>query len=77
MGNLTNKEKEMLEFIKAYMKEYGTTPSFRDIGNALNMYSLNTVYTHFKKLIMKGYISKLSGKRYQVKGMHYVERDDV
>lgn len=77
MGNLTNKEKEMLEFIKAYMKEYGTTPSFRDIGDALKMYSLNTVYTHFKKLIMKGYISKVSDKRYSVKGMHYVERDDV
>ena len=75
MGELTKREREMLEFIKSYMKEYGTTPAFRDIGDALNMYSLNTVYTHFKKLMMKGYITKVSDKRYRVRGMKYVEEE--
>jgi predicted transcriptional regulator len=44
------------------------------------MYSTKTVFTHFQKLIEKGYIKRITkGKtfRYAVAGMHYVERDDV
>lgn len=80
MGDLTKRDQEMLDYIKEYMSKNGITPTMTEIGEGVGMYSTKTVFTHFQKLIEKGYIKRITkGKtfRYAVAGMHYVERDDV
>ena len=80
MGNLTQKDKEVLEYIKKYMLENGTTPTIREIGIAVHLYSTSTVHKHFQRLVDKGYIEQLSdGKsyKYRVKGMRYVAESEL
>lgn len=80
MGGLTKKDKEMLEFIKNYMLENGTTPTIREIGQGVQLYSTSTVHKHFQRLVDKGYIEQLSdGKsyKYRVKGMKYVVEGEL
>lgn len=75
MGDLTERDKEVLDFIKNYMKEHGAIPSMREIGKGVFMGSTRTVHTHLQNLIDKGYIIKISEKRYKVRGMKYVEEE--
>ena len=79
MGDLTKRDKEMLDYIKRYMTLNGITPTMKEIGEGVGMYSTNTVFTHFQKLIERGYIKKITENksfRYTVAGMHYVERNE-
>lgn len=74
MGKLTKRDKEILDFIKNYMLVNGTTPTIREIGEAVELYSTNSVYAHFQKLISLGYITQIADKRttrYRVRGMKY------
>lgn len=71
---LSAKEKEVLDFIKAFMKREGITPTIREIGMGMGYKSTSTTHWYFHKLINKGYITKSEDKsRYRVKGMKYVE----
>lgn len=78
MTDLTKRDKEILECIKRYMKEHGTTPTIREIGEGVGLYSTSSVHIHFQKLVMSGYITPAADKsyRYTVKGMRYVEDDE-
>ena len=76
MGRLTQRESEVLEFIKDFMKENGRTPDMREIGIGMKIYSLNTVHTHFHNLVDKGYIEQEKTK-YTVKGMRYIEDENT
>ncbi len=62
---------EVLEYIKDFMKKNGYTPTLTEIGEGVGLESKATVHDHFESLVKKGYITKY-GKRYSVKGMHYV-----
>ena len=77
MGTLTKRDREILDFIKDYMVDWGTTPTIREIGLGVGLYSTASVYTHFQKLVRLGYIIPVSEKtfRYSVKGMRYVKDD--
>lgn len=79
MDKLTKRDKEILECIKRYMKEHGTTPTIREIGECVGLYSTSSVHIHFQKLVATGDIIPVTGKsyRYAVKGMRYVENDEV
>ena len=72
---LSKREEEVLEFIKRYMKREGTTPTIREICIGLGYRSSSSVYTHFSRLVYKGYIKQYEkgSNRYSVKGMEYVE----
>ena len=71
---MTKRDKEILEFIKGFMLENGTTPTIREIGDGVGLYSTSSVYSHMQKLIKLGEIIPLKSRsfRYRVKGMRYI-----
>lgn len=71
---LTKRDQEILDFIKKYMLEHGTTPTIREIGDGVGLYGTSTVHVHFQRLIDLGYITQYN-RRYTVKGMKYIEVD--
>ena len=71
MTVLKAKDKEVLEYIKAFMIENGYTPTIRDICVGVGLSSTSSVQNHFDKLVACGYIER-HDKRYSVKGMRYV-----
>ena len=75
---MTKRDGEILAFIKTFMKEHGTTPTIREIGNGVGLYSTSSVYNHVQKLIRLGEIIPLKDKsfRYRVRGMRYIEDEN-
>lgn len=59
---LTEREREIYEFILTTIRNEGYAPSVRDICNALNMKSTSTVHTYLARLEQKGVIQKDAGK---------------
>lgn len=47
---------KVFNFIKKYIIEYGYSPSYREIGNALGLKSTSTIAMHIKKLESEGLI---------------------
>jgi repressor LexA len=54
----TKKQKELLSFIDAFIKEHGYSPSYREIMNGLNYTSVATVALHVGNLIKRGHLRK-------------------
>ena len=55
---LTRRQKEILDFVDAFIGERGYAPSFEEIAAAFGYTSLATVHEHLSKLERKGYIRK-------------------
>ena len=70
---ITKRDREILDFIKQWMFKYSTTPTMKEIGEGVGLYSTNTVYYHFRRLVEAGLIIQDSSSRYTVKGMKFVE----
>ncbi len=56
--DLSNKQNEVLTFIKKFIAENNYTPSVRDICKGINLNSPATVHVHLTNLINKGYIKR-------------------
>ncbi len=56
--NLTNRQKEILTFIKQYYAENNYPPSIREICANFDLRSPATVHTHVQKLIEKNYLRR-------------------
>jgi len=54
----TKKQKELLNFIEAFIAEHGYSPSYREIMQGLNYNSVATVALHVNSLIKRGHIRK-------------------
>lgn len=54
----TKKQKELLEFVDAFIKEHGYGPSYREVMNGMGYKSVSTVAIHIDGLIAKGYLRK-------------------
>ena len=54
----TKKQKELLDFIEAFIAEHGYSPSYREIMQGLNYNSVATVALHVNSLIKRGHIRK-------------------
>lgn len=54
----TKKQKELLEFIEAFIAQRGYSPSYREIMKALNYSSVATVALHVNNLIRRGHLQK-------------------
>ena len=61
-NTLTEREREIYEYIVNAIRNEGYSPSVRDICNALGMKSTSTVHTYLERLERKGVIQKESGK---------------
>ncbi len=58
MNNISNRQKAILNFIKAEVKDKGYPPSVREIGEAVGLASSSTVHGHLERLEKKGFIRR-------------------
>lgn len=62
MKRLTDRQKQVLEFIQAHLDAEGVPPSIREIGDAMGIDSTNGVSDHLRALQRKGYIERTGSK---------------
>lgn len=62
MKNLTERQKDILDFVKKYSAEHGYPPAIREICKGVNLSSPATVFVHLKNLEQAGYIKTTSNK---------------
>lgn len=60
---LPEKQSQILEYIKDYQLENGSSPTFGEIREYFNFSSLNSVFKHLKALEVKGFIRKSNQAR--------------
>ena len=58
----TKKQKIMLDFIDAFVKGNGYSPTLREIMQALDYKSVSTVAKHVDNLIVRGWLIKRDGE---------------
>lgn len=59
MKDLTEKQQQILEFIKEYVNNFNYPPTYREIGKYFNISSTNGVKRHVDALQKKGYLDLL------------------
>ena len=57
-GKITDKQKEILEFLKNEILNKGYPPSVREICEAVHLKSTSSVFSHLEKLEKNGYIRR-------------------
>ena len=62
MNELTQKEREIYEYISGCLEKDGFAPSVRDICTQVGIKSTSSVHEYLRRLELKGYIRKSSGK---------------
>ena len=60
-GVLYKSEREILEFIAQFQRQYGYSPTLVEIGEATGRRSPSTVHAVIRSLVTKGYIQKVDG----------------
>ncbi len=58
MELLTERQNEILQFIKKYISSKGYPPTIREIGTAVGLSSPATIHSHINNLESKGFIRK-------------------
>lgn len=58
MAKLSQRQQEILDFIRENVKQRGYPPSVREIGEAVGLASSSTVHGHLERLQAKGYLRK-------------------
>jgi repressor LexA len=56
--DLTNRQREIFEFISRYLKQHGYPPTVREIGKAVGLHSSSTVHAHLSKLETLGILKR-------------------
>lgn len=56
MKELTQREKDILEYIEIFYEDFGYAPSYRDIADGLYLSSTYSIQCHVQHLIDKGYL---------------------
>lgn len=59
VSGLTSRQRQVLEFIKAHILEYGVAPSHKEICQAIGASSTRAAADHLKALERKGYLRLL------------------
>jgi len=62
MAELTQKEREILDFIGAYWEKNNVSPSYREIGAGVGLRSVSSVNRYVRSLTNKGEILPHDGK---------------
>ena len=58
MANLTKKQKQVFDFINAYISENGIAPTIEEIRKKLKLKAVSTIHEHINSLRAKGYLEK-------------------
>ena len=69
-GVLYRKEREVLEFLAQFQKQYSYSPTLAEIAQATGHRSNSTVHTIIRSLVEKGYIQKVDGNTRVLKILH-------
>lgn len=69
---MTKKQRELLNFIDQFIRQYGYAPSYREVMTSLGYRSVSTVATHVENLIMLGYLEK---KDHSARSLRVVGKD--
>ena len=65
---LTFRQKEVLDFIKAFHETHGYTPTYREIGHHFG-FSERCAYEHIGSIVQKGHLKRESDRP---RGIHFV-----
>lgn len=65
-AQLTRKQKEFFDFIIDYKKEHDVWPTYREIAEAFNYKSPNSVTQNIQALLKKGYLIKTDDDEYDI-----------
>lgn len=60
-GVLYKKEREVLEFLAQFQKQYGYSPTLGEIAKATGHKSNATIHSIIRSLVEKGYVQKVDG----------------
>lgn len=60
-GVLYKKEREVLEFLAQFQKQYGYSPTLSEIAQGTGHRSNSTVHNLIRSLVEKGYVQKVEG----------------
>lgn len=63
MQLLTPKQQQVLDFISAYLKEYGSPPTLREISDEIGVQGTATAISHLNALERKGFVQRRSTSR--------------
>ena len=55
---LTKRQKEVYDYLQAYIRKHGYAPTFQEIGRRFELSSLATVHKHLSNLETKGLIKR-------------------
>lgn len=69
---LTKRQKQILDYISAYVGDRGYAPTLEEIGGHFGLSSPATVYKHVQQLVRKGYLRKA---KHQGRGLEIVNTD--
>jgi len=59
---LTKRQKQVLDFIKKYIKENGYSPSLQEVAERFKLSSVGTAHKHINNLKEKGYLEKIENR---------------
>ena len=59
---LTKRQKELLDYLSAYIEQHGYAPTLEEIGRNFALGSLATVHKHLQNLERKGHIRRLPNR---------------
>lgn len=65
-AQLTRKQKDFFDFIIDYKKEHDVWPTYREIADAFNYKSPNSVTQNIQALLKKGYLVKTDDDEYDI-----------
>lgn len=60
---LTRRQKEILDFVRAFRRRHGVSPTHREICEEFGYSSYGTVHKHLKILQEKGYLQRTSNQK--------------
>ena len=70
LSALTERQREIYDFIRDKIEDFGFPPTIRDIGTAFEIRSPNGVMCHLKALEKKGYITRQGKSARAIQLMH-------
>ena len=71
LEKISDKQKEILEFIKSEILNRGYPPSVRDICEGVHLKSTSSVHAHLETLERKGYIRRDPAKNRAIETVSY------
>jgi repressor LexA len=60
-GVLYKKERELLEYLSQFQRQYGYSPTLKEMAEATHHRSVSTIHAIIRNLVDKGYIQKVDG----------------